>query len=235
MFDSFEIIDLTQTITPESPSWEGSCGFSLRTALDYDQCQGNARFRVQELELRAGSGTHIDAPSHCYPEGMTTSDYELTELKAPAIVLNIESKAHKNYALSTADVLEFEQQYGKIPKHSIVLIHTGWQRYWNEPKRYRGDLEFPHISEEAARLLIRRDILAIGIDTLSPDKASTDFPVHRLFLGTGRLIIENICHAEKMPPVGGFVLIAPIKIEGLAEAPVRLIGWISKPLSKAMN
>ena len=65
-----------------------------------------------------------------------------------------------------------------------------------------------------------------GIDTLSPDRPEDSFKVHQIFLGAGKILIENVANLDSMPPVGGFIMALPIKIKDGTEAPVRLIGLI---------
>lgn len=231
MLNAFKIIDLTQTINSKSPTWEGCCGFSVEKKLDYDQCTGPTLFCVQKIEMLAGIGTHMDAPSHCFSKSIDSLGYSLDQLLAPAISFNIEDRAHESYALSPEDIFEFEKKHGFISPGCIVLIHTGWQKYWQNPERYRNELKFPHVSEAAAKIFIKRKILGLAIDTLSPDSNDSTFPVHHLLLEAGYFIVENMCNGHKMPAKGGFVLVAPLKGEGLTEAPIRLIGWVKNELT----
>lgn len=52
--------------------------------------------------------------------------------------------------------------------------------------------------------------------------------MHQIFLGAGNILIENAAHLDKMPSVGSFVMVLPIKIKDGTEAPVRLIGLIKR-------
>ena len=82
------------------------------------------------------------------------------------------------------------------------------------------------MSESVAKLLVSKKIVGLGVDTLSPDLPDSGFPVHEIILGSGKYIVENIAHLEKMPIMGAHVLILPIKGLGLTEAPVRMVGLI---------
>ncbi len=82
------------------------------------------------------------------------------------------------------------------------------------------------ISKEAALLLLEREIVGLGIDTFSADKADSDYPVHRALLGAGKYLVENIAYAEQLPAVGGYSMALPILTVGGTEAPIRLIGLI---------
>ena len=112
---------------------------------------------------------------------------------------------------------------GPIHEGQFVLIHTGWDRFWNDPEKYINGHKFPSISIEAAKYLVQKKIVGIGVDTFSPDLPDSEFPVHSILLRNNIYIVENIAQADKMPP-NGRVMIFPLKGAGLAEAPVRMIG-----------
>jgi kynurenine formamidase len=219
----FTVIDLTHTLSPGVPTWEGCCGFENKVSLDYDECTTEVKFRVQRIEMLAGTGTHIDAPSHSVPGGVTVDKLLLEQLISPCVVIDVSDRSHERYKVSLEDVAAFEQKNGKILSKSFVIMRTGWDRFWDTPEKYRNNLKFPSISEEAALLLLERGITGIGIDTLSPDGPEDGFPVHKAILGAGKYIVENIANSSFLPPVGCYTLCLPIKIEGGTEAPVRLV------------
>lgn len=218
----YEIVDLTHTLSEDIPSWGGGAGFVVENESDYSDCS----FRVQKLKMFAGIGTHIDAPSHCLPGGYNVDDIPIQKLILPCIRIDVSSKMDPEYKVSVQDVLEFEKTFLKISEGCFVLIYTGWSQYWNDPEKYRNTLSFPSVSEEAADLFFQRNIAGLGIDTLSPDVNASQFPVHRILLGAGKYIVENIAQAQLLPPVGSFILIMPLKGKGLTESPCRIFGMI---------
>jgi kynurenine formamidase len=108
----------------------------------------------------------------------------------------------------------------------------GWDSVLNVPEKYRNNHVFPSISKEAASLLLERQIVGVGIDTLSPDRPEDGFPVHHLILEADKYIIENIANASKLPPVGAYTFALPLKIQGGTEAPLRLVGLFREEDSK---
>jgi kynurenine formamidase len=126
------------------------------------------------------------------------------------------------------DVLFFEDEFGTIPKGAFVIIYTGWDQRWEQPEKYRNNKIFPSISLAAAEMLLSRDIVGLGIDTLSPDAFGSDFPVHQLILGAGKYIIENVANAKQLDPIGCYLFALPIKITDGTEAPIRLVGMKKK-------
>lgn len=222
----FEWVDLTHEISENIPTWKGDCGFKHRN--NNDESSSDCKFFVQHIEMDAGIGTHIDAPAHCFQNGKTINDLSLQTLMAPCIVVDVSQVAHQDYCIEMQIIRNFEKKYIKAWKDAFVIFYSGWERFWNQSEQYRNNYNFPSISKEVAEYLVAEDIAGIGIDTLSPDKPNGGFPVHRIVLGAGKYIVENIANAKKMPVIGGFTFIMPIKISNGTEAPIRLIGMYQK-------
>lgn len=223
------VIDLTHLVDSGAPTWNGTIGYRVATLLDYADCSAESGpFCVQSMKMYAGVGTHIDMPAHCIPGGLMVDELELAQMVVGCSVVDVSEQAHEAYVVSPVDIAVYEQQYGRIPQGNFVIIHTGWGRYWPSSDLYRNDFKFPTISVDTAKMLVDRKIVGVGIDTLSPDGANGGFPVHRMLLGAGIYIVENVANAERMPPVNSWVVVAPMKIGGTTEAPVRLLGFVSK-------
>lgn len=221
-----KIIDLTHALEPHIPAWDLGCGFVQTIKVDYSECSSDVKFRINRIEMDAGIGTHIDAPAHCMPSGCTVDRLPLENFLAPCIVIDLSEIAHESYLASPQDILSFEKRYGIIGSGSFVIFRTGWERYWHDPEKYRNGHRFPSISKEAAELLLERDIVGIGIDTLSPDTEESGYPVHAALLGAGKYIIENVANVQRLPARGSLILALPMKIKDGTEAPVRLVAFL---------
>jgi len=224
MFQEMTFVDLTHTVSEKIPTWSGSCGFSHEIKKDYDE-----GLRVLKYTMHAGAGTHMDAPSHFYPKGRNIADIPLKELIVPCCVIDLSHKRHGELILEPSDIKEYEKSYGKIAKNSFVIGFTGWQEFWKNPQKYRnlnaaGKMCFPKFSKESAELLLERDVVGIGIDTLSPDGDVEDHPVHHLILGEGKYIVENLCGLQALPKKGAYIFVLPMKIAVGTEACARCIG-----------
>ncbi len=222
---NIQVIDLTHTVTSEIPSWNGRCGFTAEIKCDYDECEGEYKFRVHQLKMHAGIGTHIDSPSHCIPGGKTVDEIPLQKLRAPCIKIDISAHAREDTQLTVNDITAFESKHGEIKPGVFALIYTGWSKHWNDPQKYRNNLVFPTISQEAAQYLLDKDIVGLGIDTLSPDKPETGFTTHNILLGADRYIVENVANADTLPSVGATIMVMPLKIKA-TESPVRLCAFM---------
>jgi kynurenine formamidase len=149
-------------------------------------------------------------------------------------VVTIRRQADKDadYLLKVEDLRAWEKLYGTIPAGAIVLIHTGWGRYWGDRKRYFGtdepgnvsDLHFPGVSKESAEFLAKqRNVNSVGIDTPSIDHGpSRDFIVHQILGAANVPIFENVAALETLPAKGATIFALPMKIQGGSGAPLRI-------------
>src|SRR5260221_336162 len=121
----FKIVDLTQPLSSNAPTWNGSCGFCLEMKKDYDRM-----FRVEQLKMHAGVGTHMDAPSHRFQGGKSIAEIPLEQCIVLAHVIDVSERAHADYEISLEDVEQYEARYGMIASGSLVIGYTGWSRFW---------------------------------------------------------------------------------------------------------
>jgi kynurenine formamidase len=160
------------------------------------------------------------------------------QLVGPAVVIDVTAQAVKNpdYTLKTADIQEWEKKNGKIPHGSIVLLRTGWSKFWPDKKKYLGNdkpgdasnLHFPGYSRESAEFLITpRKVKGAGLDTASLDPGiSKDFIVHRILNGSNVYGLENVANMDQLPETGAILIALPMKIENGTGGPVRIIALV---------
>lgn len=223
--DDFIFVDLTHSLSSEVPHWGIDVGFKYNARMIQSaESTGQVKFRVQRLEMSAGIGTHIDAPSHCFEDAPAIDKIPIQSLITICRVIDVSNRAHERYIVSADDIYDFENEYGTIPKGAFVIIYTGWDQRWSLPEKYRNEKIFPSISIEAAEILLSREIVGLGIDTLSPDTYGSDFPVHQLILGAGKFIVENVANAKQLNPADSYIFALPMKVTDGTEAPIRLVG-----------
>lgn len=221
-----KLIHLSHTISSSTPTWTGSCGYHEEVFVGFDE----ADYKAQGLTIFAGLGTHLDAPAHFDPAGLTVGEIPLENLMLSACVIDVHKKAKEDYFIQLEDIYAHEELHGSIKSCECVCFYTGWSKKYDNSDAYRsvdseGNMHFPGISEEVGEYLYDNGIQAIGIDTLSPDGSNTDFPLHHLFLKNGRLIVENINNLDLCPPNNWTIGIFSPPFLGATEAPVRLVGF----------
>ncbi|QOL19356.1 cyclase family protein [Candidatus Bodocaedibacter vickermanii] len=221
-----KLIDLTHALTEKTPTWDGRCGFHLTIEHDYLDDQNAVSFKVQRMSLDCGIGTHIDAPAHCIKNAMTIDQIPLNHLvNIPGYGIDISNRLDQDNCLTANDIFEFEATHGTIQENSCVLINTGWHQYWEDASHYHNKYRFPYIHTDAGELLAQRKIRALGIDTLSPDRPDSGYPIHSLLLSRNILIVENVNNLSQLPSKDFNVTIAPLNIQNATESPIRM--WAS--------
>lgn len=225
-----KIVDLTWSLNDKGPYWPGENyqPFELKTiaTLERDGVLSKAFCMPEHL------GTHIDAPNHFEKNQPSVDQISPQDFFAPGVMIDLSGPASMDpdVLLSREHLETWERRHGQIPAGAVVLLNTGWGRFWTNPPRYQnrdvqGRMHFPGYSADAARFLINeRKVRALGIDTLSIDYGlSRDFVVHHIVNAAGRYGLENVAHLEKLPPRGFWLIVAPIKIETGSGGPTRLL------------
>ena len=154
----------------------------------------------------------------------------------PAVVIDISRPAVANpdYALTTEDIARWERRYGIIPAASLVLLHTGWQRYWNDSPRYinadaAGLMHTPGFGPDAARrLLDARRAAGLGADTPGIDPgADTDLSISRMTLSQPhRIVLECLNNLHDLPPTGATIIIGRLPLVGGSGSPASPLALI---------
>ncbi len=114
-----------------------------------------------------------------------------------------------------------------IAAGDVVLVRTGWARYWNDAGRFINSLRCPGVNHEASVWLSRRKVFAAGSDTIAFEFVPAPaMPVHvHLLVESGIHIIEAL-NLEQLAAerVCEFVFAAsPLRIPGATGSPIRPI------------
>ena len=236
----YQIVDLSHAFGAGTLYWPTSTSkFGLKQEAN-GPTPGGWFYSANTLSTPEHGGTHLDAPRHFSEKGRTADEIPLEQLIAPAVVIDVtkEAAADRDYRLTRDAVLAFEKAHGQIARGTVVLLRTGWSRFWPEARPYLGDdtpgdaskLSFPSYGVEAARLLVEeRGVAALGIDTASIDYGrSTDFQVHRVAAARNVPGFENLTNLDRLPARGAMVVALPMKIEGGSGGPLRAIALVPR-------
>ncbi|KAI8978218.1 putative cyclase [Trametes punicea] len=218
------IIDLTHPLVPgQVPACAGHPCYNASLALSL----ANGDFaNVHTLTLGTHTGTHIDAPYHFFPDGTTVDRLDLSLLSAaPAVVADLRTKGSRG-CIVWDDLADAAEEINRR-RARVLLLCTGWSRNWNTPK-YN---QHPFLDADAARCLMDLGVRVIGLDTMSPDKVTDEeetADVHRVFLGSGGIIVENLNRLDVLVDSGWrniTVSLLPLNLGGCDGSPIRAVAW----------
>jgi len=232
------IVDLTHPFDQHTIYWPTSLSTFHLDRLHYGKTDAGYFYAANSFCTPEHGGTHLDAPIH-FTEGRWTVDQiPLRQLIGPGVVIDVsrQASASPDYQLSIDDIRRWESAHGPIPKGAIVLLRTGWGKYWGKRKLYLGDdtpgdashLHFPSYSKDAAAFLVNaRKVAALGVDTASIDYGpSKDFIVHQIAGEANVPALENLVKLEDLPELGAWIIALPMKIAGGSGGPLRVVGLI---------
>jgi kynurenine formamidase len=203
------------------------------------------------LALGSHCGTHIDALCHfscggtLYGQEPIVQSYSAGQAKhsvdtiAPilrrGVLLDIARIAGvpalpKDFEI-LPEHLDAASQGLDIRAGDVVLLRTGWSRYWAEASRFIAQGHGPGPSIAGAHWLSGRGVFAAGSDTVAFEKIPAEtMPVHvHLLVEKGIHIIECL-DLEQLAAasVSTFAFVAaPLKIRGATGAPLRPLALVA--------
>ena len=234
------IVDLSYPFDSETVYWPTAEAFHLEK--DFEGVTGKGfYYSAYKYSAAEHGGTHLDAPVHFSQGHHTVDQIPLEQLMGSGILVDVTKQCENNsdYQVTTGDFLAWEKKHGKMATGSILLLRTGFGRFYPDRMRYLGTegrgpeavakLHFPGLHPEAARwLTANRSIKAIGLDTASIDYGqSTLFESHRILFDKNIPAFENVANLDRLPPKGFSVIALPMKIKGGSGAPLRILAILA--------
>ncbi|HPJ26569.1 MAG TPA: cyclase family protein [Synergistaceae bacterium] len=207
------VIDLTQTICPSMPVYPGTEPPRIEEATTI-QKEG---FAEKLLTFYSHTGTHMDAPAHLLPGKATLDSFDAAHFIGPATVGDFRKVPSATIGLKNLTPLK-----ENLEKGGFLILHTGWSRFWGQ-EEYFG--KYPVLTQEACQWLTRFPLQGIAMDMISIDSMdSFELENHRIILGAGMVIVENLTNLEALPEEPFTLCCLPLKIEKSDGAPVRAVG-----------
>ena len=113
----------------------------------------------------------------------------------------------------------------EVEPGDVVLIRTGWGRYWDDPAKFIAEVHSPGPALAGAKWLSERAVFTAGSDTAPFEfTPSPQMSVHvHLLVESGIHIIECL-NLEELAELGAteFLFVAaPLKIRGGTGSPIR--------------
>ena len=241
---SLKIVDLTNTLSPSTPTLElpdpfsNLIDFSTETVSEYNE--PGPFWKHQNIHTGEHVGTHIDAPVHWISgrDGHDVSTLPVERLFGPAVVLDLTEKVEQNsdYLIQVSDIQEWEAVHGKLPNNSWLLLRTGWDKYSQDQKAFLNADEngshTPGLSAEASEwLATETNISGIGVDTVGIDagrgaELDPPFPAHYHLLGNDKYGVTSLQNLDQLPATGALLIVAPLPIVGGTGSPSRIFALV---------
>jgi len=146
--DEKKLVDLTYPFSAETHHWPTATPFHLEK-ISEGRTPGGYWYSSYNYGGSEHVGTHLDAPFHFAEGKWTTEQIPLGRTIGAGVVITIRRQVENDtdYLLKVADLRAWEKLYGRIRTGAIVLIYTGWGKYWGDRKRYFGTDEPGNVAE----------------------------------------------------------------------------------------
>ena len=217
-----QIIDLSHTIEAGKVTYPGLPVPVITSHLTREQSKSiyapGTEFAMDIITMIGNTGTYIDSPYHRYADGADLSSLDINSL--------VGLRAEVFYLTDAIDRgIPAEVFFDRDVTGAAVLLHTGWDRLFGSKEYGVGA---PFLSEAAAKYLVERRVVLVGIDSVNIDDVQSggQRSAHSLLLGAGIHVVEHLTNLSQLPPQGARFTAVPPKIKNFGTFPVRAFAEI---------
>jgi kynurenine formamidase len=222
---SGRVIDLTCEAYNGMPTYPGDPPFRHEFVLTGSR---EGEVTLSRLEAGSHSGTHVDAPLHFIPGGLSVDRIPPERLVLPADFVDLSYKRPKE-AITSRDL------EGKVHAGRAAALYTGFSRL-------RGSEDYlhawPYLSRDAADYLAGVGVGAVMTEAMSVSgwAGAKGYPwpplvseeeaayVHVRLLSSGVIIVEGACNLGELASCRDpLLVIAPLKVRGAEGAMARVL------------
>lgn len=262
MFENCKIQDLTVTLGNDLPcAWPTLMPFKKQNSNWYTRVEDSSGvvkdaaggpFFSEWLVIDEHTGTHFDAPSHFIPppdSGLLNAgpagvvygeDVPLSMMTGEAVVIDMShltgtGEPGESPYVTKQMLLDWEQKNGSIAPAKIVLLYTGWDKFYDHGEagnKYSHDAftklgpAWPTLNAEAIEYLHEQGVGCFGLDGVSVGACQEGLSSHVAGLSRGMIYIECLANLDKLPVRGAYFVFLPIKLERSSGGPGRAIAFI---------
>jgi kynurenine formamidase len=214
---------------------------------------GGVSSASEALALGGHTGTHMDALCHFSRNGRLHGGDEVAPRQSHSGGIAVQSietvvpVVRRGVLLDVAASEGMEilpADFAVTPRHieaaaegagvrveagDVVLLRTGWARYFSDAARYTAP-QAPGPDATAAEWLSSRGVFAVGSDTMAFEKTPNPaMPVHVHLLVEAGIHIFEVLNLEELAGARACTFLfvaAPLKIRGGTGAPVRPVALV---------
>jgi len=156
--EEIEVYDLSHPFGPGVPLWP------YFEDLRVERIHYHAKSRVlsQRITTVMHVSTHADSPIHVEEGFPSTEQIPIERYMGDGVIVSIPKG---KWGVITAE--DLEKVDPPIERGDIVIVNTGWHRYWGDTVKYF--CYAPGFYKEAGEWFVKKGVKAVGIDTQALD------------------------------------------------------------------
>lgn len=167
------LVDLSHPFGAGCPLWP----YFEDVVIDRKHYMAKSGVLSQKVTTVMHVTTHADSPAHVVEGTAFTHEIPLDRYYGDAVCWDIPKK---KWELITKKDLDEANEKLPIKEDDIVIVHTGWNKYWGDSQQYF--LYSPGLGREAGEWFVQHKVKAVGVD-----QQALDHPLHTAIArhGTG--------------------------------------------------
>lgn len=219
------LVDLTLPLYTGAPIWSPEPKTVIADYFAIGRNFGAAeQMNMKVLYMAGHAGTHCDAPKHLRAGRPSLDEMPLERYVGRASVVHLPDKGFDDPWIMVADLAHLSERLGA---ESRLLVHTGWDRYWEEDNEtYFDQHKAPKLHLETLAWLRDRQVGLIGVDMPSVnallDQHATVFDAEM-----PPTIVELLTNLEQLPDEVELICL-PLKIREGDGSPVRAVALVEE-------
>lgn len=223
-------VHLSHILDPDGPHWPSSptLSYDHHSVLGED---GDSNDYISHLPNHFG--THMDAPRHFVPDGVTFAELPAERFNFDGdeiLLLDIPEKGAPKSIVTIEDMEPYLEDFEGI---RMLLIRTGFERYRTEnPEVYMS--EGPCLDPDLCKWLATETrVQCVGFDWISVGAPWNDLgtEAHRQLLGYYRDNFITAIEDLSLEPVGDawidFITLGPLRIKGIDSSQVSVTAFLN--------
>ena len=213
---------LSHVLDESTPAYGGGNGFLA--SKEKVMCNGDS-CNTSQLQLSNHIGTHVDAPKHFVDDAQSVESYEADEwVFTNPLVIDVNLEPGE---IITVDVVD-KLIASSCDDADLIMLRTGLEKFRNENIYWESSLGIsPGLYHYFAERF--KSFSAIGMDLISISSyqhRDMGREAHRVFLGNGIRIIEDMALSELNDKIEYEVIVLPLRFSLADGAPVTAIARV---------
>ena len=226
------LIDLSREIYHRAPAYPGQPPIILGTWKTHEEAFADSGGvwgnKVMYFSMPDHGSTHLDAPRHFHPDGVSIGEFPLEKCIVTGLCLDLRHIPPRA-EISSFDLRGAVEKAGApIPKGGTVLLCTGHHARTFPTPAYSTDN--PGVNPEFTGWLAGQGVVSFGIDSMRPGpEGDTNALVHKACHELGITHMESLCNLEELIGAGHFRFIGlPLKFRGGTGSPIRAVAVLEE-------
>lgn len=153
-----EIYDLSHTFGKFTPLWP----YFDDLKIERQHYHAKSKVLTQWLTHPMHVSTHADSPAHVEEDYPYTHELPIGMYMGDGVIVSIPKGKWEKITPE-----DLEQAEPEINENDMVIINTGWHRYWGDNIKYF--CYSPGLYKEAGEWLVERGVKGVGIDNQAID------------------------------------------------------------------